>query len=973
MPKLTNSAIEHAFVWPDQDRNTNFERKINNRAPILTFSPCVKGIWSIAMMMFLLHSGVGNALGQVPEQDCMNAITLCAPSYTQSTAFNGIGDVADVPPGSSCLSGGEVNSVWYTFSVAQDGLLTFQLNPVNAADDHDFALYPLTGEGCADIAAGTIAPVRCNYSSTPGATGLSTGATGTSVSSGGVNQCAPLAVVAGESYALLVTNFTASQGVYQLNFAGSAIIGDQVAASIDSVDMRLVCNPIRLDLWLTDPILCNSIASNGSDIQISGPAGATVASAASISCTQGVTSRVRVMLSQKIMALGTYTITINAGTDGNTFTDACGNQTPVGTSATFTVSALGPDVVVNNITSSYCGQANAGADAVVSGGTAPYTYYWNSVPPQTTPSVSGLPPGNFYVRVIDANGCREVISFTVPNNTPITPNQSLASAVSCNGLSDGSAQVAPTGGQAPYTVSWNSAPPQTGLVATGLPAGNVIATITDATGCVRSVTVNVTQPPIINTTITRVRPDCGVNNGELTAAATGGAAGFTYSWGTQPVQTTATITGLYAGVYPLTITDQNGCTVTSQVNLTNNFAPDAGIQSTTPDCGQNSGAATVQVTSGQPPFTYNWNTQPAQTTAAATGLAEGDYYCIVTDQTGCIQIINVKIDSVAPPQLAVAVTDSDCGMDNGQAQASVVNGVAPYAYTWTGFPQNTAPLLESLAPGTYQVSVTDSIGCEDQTQFTVVQLAPVSSFTANAVCLGEAVQFSFTTTSGATNWVWDFGDGLQSDEAAPAHTYTTAGTQPVTLVLTGGCADDTVTATATVHPLPEAAFTYSPEVPTTRRDITFTYTGTPVSTYLWNLGDGVTSTAGEPTTRYELEGEQTVYLTVTDANGCTDVTQQTFEVLINPSLFFPNSFAPEGVNQTWRGDGIGIESVEVVIYSRNGNLIWECTSLEQCLATGWDGTYSGQPVPQGVFAYRAKAKFYNNMEWDYVGTLTLIR
>jgi gliding motility-associated-like protein len=104
-----------------------------------------------------------------------------------------------------------------------------------------------------------------------------------------------------------------------------------------------------------------------------------------------------------------------------------------------------------------------------------------------------------------------------------------------------------------------------------------------------------------------------------------------------------------------------------------------------------------------------------------------------------------------------------------------------------------------------------------------------------------------------------------------------------------------------------------------------------------------------------------------------DVTQQTFEVLINPILFFPNSFVPEGVNQTWRGDGIGIQEVEVVIYTRTGILIWECNSLEQCLATGWDGTYEGQPVLQGAFAYRAKAKFYNNMEWDYVGTLTLIR
>jgi PKD repeat protein len=235
------------------------------------------------------------------------------------------------------------------------------------------------------------------------------------------------------------------------------------------------------------------------------------------------------------------------------------------------------------------------------------------------------------------------------------------------------------------------------------------------------------------------------------------------------------------------------------------------------------------------------------------------------------------------------------------------------------------------------------------------------------------MQFAFTTTSGATSWVWDFGDGTQSSEATPTHTYTTAGTQAVTLTLLGGCADDMVNATTTVNPLPQAEFTYSPEIPTTRRDIIFTYTGTPVSTYVWNLGGGATSTAAQPSTQYTLEGEQTVFLAVTDANGCTDVTQQTFDVLINPSLFFPNSFAPQGVNQAWHGDGIGIDAVEVVIYTRNGNLIWECSTLEQCLATGWDGTYEGLAVPQGVFAFRATATFYNNTAWDYVGTVTLMR
>ena len=82
-----------------------------------------------------------------------------------------------------------MNSVWYIFSVTQDGELLFQLNPLNPNDDYDFAVFDMNSAGCSEIADGTNLPVRCNYSAQTGSTGLSSGATNTSASTGGPNQC----------------------------------------------------------------------------------------------------------------------------------------------------------------------------------------------------------------------------------------------------------------------------------------------------------------------------------------------------------------------------------------------------------------------------------------------------------------------------------------------------------------------------------------------------------------------------------------------------------------------------------------------------------------------------------------------------------------------------------------------------------------------------------------------------------------
>lgn len=100
---------------------------------------------------------------------------------------------------------------------------------------------------------------------------------------------------------------------------------------------RIGCAPDKLQLVFKKPLLCSSIAANGSDFVVTGPQGVTV-SAANVTCAAGLTSAISVQLSAPLVVGGTYTIRLQNGSDGNTVLDECSQQTPLGSTITFTVS-----------------------------------------------------------------------------------------------------------------------------------------------------------------------------------------------------------------------------------------------------------------------------------------------------------------------------------------------------------------------------------------------------------------------------------------------------------------------------------------------------------------------------------------------------------------------------------------------------------------------------------------------------------
>ena len=180
------------------------------------------------------------------------------------------------------------------------------------------------------------------------------------------------------------------------------------------------------------------------------------------------------------LAGGTYTVTVNA-------INSC--------TSTATVVITEPAALSHtvNIVQPGCGSATGTATITESGGTAPYTYSWFPSG-GNGPTASGLAPGNYTVTVTDSKGCTENISVSIVPATPPGITITNKKDASCFGLSDGSATALATGGNAPYTYSWNTVPTQNNATATNLAAGTYTVIATDNNGCTATTSVQILEP-----------------------------------------------------------------------------------------------------------------------------------------------------------------------------------------------------------------------------------------------------------------------------------------------------------------------------------------------------------------------------------------------------------------------------------------------------------------------------------------------
>lgn len=405
------------------------------------------------------------------------------------------------------------------------------------------------------------------------------------------------------------------------------------------------------------------------------------------------------------LAAGTYSVTVSDGENCTTTTS---------------VSVTQPAVLLANATAtgeSALGANDGTASAAPNGGTPVYTYLWSNN--ATTPTITGLAPGNYTVTVTDANACTAVQTVTVNSfNCALTATISSTN-ITCNGANNGTASVSLTGQVNPVNYIWSNNATTPSI--SGLEPGTYTVSLTDANNCPASLSVNISQPAVLAANATATPENStGGNDGTATAQPTGGTPAYSYLWSTNA--TTPTITGLAPGSYSVTVTDINGCT-SSQTVFVNAFncALISNINAVNVVClSDTTGQATVTIEGGELPFQYLWSN--GGTTATVTNIGVGDYSVIVTDANGCITTDSVKIianDNI-PPSILCPGNISFCGADVvTYSQPSVsdncnLNGAK--AILINGLPSG-APFDDGVTTQVFQV--TDALGNTAQCSFTV--------------------------------------------------------------------------------------------------------------------------------------------------------------------------------------------------------------------------------------------------------------
>jgi len=396
------------------------------------------------------------------------------------------------------------------------------------------------------------------------------------------------------------------------------------------------------------------------------------------------------------------------------------------------------------ITNTCFGLTTGAISIGVTGGTAPYTYAWSGPGGFTaaTEDINNLAAGAYTVTVTDSKSCTFVSS---PAYTVQAPAAALAVTVlttqnvTCFG-GNGQITINVTGGTAPFGYRWEEGDD---LVSTAknpmLPVGTYNVTVTDAGNCTATlaVPVTITGPTSgLSVSHTQTNVTCpGGNNGSISLTISGGSGTNTVTW-TPVIPGGANPTGLVAGTYTATITDQGGCSVTSQpITITSPAPITIGTPSVTnvTCAGSGNGGIVIQPTGANGgPYDVIWNGSTLSG-SAISALAGGMYAPVVTEQvTGCsATFAAITVTEPTPITLDTNITAQN-GAQLGAIDLIVAGGTPNYSFNWAPGGAVTED-ISGLNAGTYNVTVTDANACSIIGVYTVPQTNVVAGSIVTSV------------------------------------------------------------------------------------------------------------------------------------------------------------------------------------------------------------------------------------------------
>lgn len=308
------------------------------------------------------------------------------------------------------------------------------------------------------------------------------------------------------------------------------------------------------------------------------------------------------------------------------------------------------------------------------------------------------------------------------------------------------------------------------------------------------------------------------------------------------------------------------------------------------------------------------------------------------------------------------------------------------------------PVYTYSDTGAYNVKlhILTEHGCTDVDSVNAyVSFAPTFTFNVENACVNSPAVFIpdyDSTKLKIISWEWNFGDHLDtlntSTEQMPTHIYNQVDNYHVTMNMSALGCDGKSERSILVRPIPYSNFSIMPDYGGVQGRTQFTNQSIYAHTYLWDFGNGNTSTVNNPIEVYEQDSTYNVTLISYNEYGCSDTSNYQLNIFFK-GLYFPTAFSPNIPNDAisrFEPKGVNLKEYLVQVFDLRGNLLWESDLLDEygTPVESWDGYYDGRLMPNGMYIWKASGVFRDGTTWkgqafeedvfpQTKGTLTLIR
>jgi len=376
-----------------------------------------------------------------------------------------------------------------------------------------------------------------------------------------------------------------------------------------------------------------------------------------VACSGGNTGAINITVSG---GTGTYTYRWSnnrttqdlVNVSGNTYSVTVTDANACTASASATVNPrLALTLTKTNVICN--GGSDGTATATASGGTPDYSYEWSNG--ETTETITGLSAGTYTCTIMDALGCTRSKSIHVGQPSAIGIS-GIVTKVACHGAATGSIAITINNGVAPFTYNWSDGASTEDR--SGLEAGSYTLLVTDVNGCTREKTFNVTQPAALTLNLSVDNVSChGAADGAILASVTGGVKfpnsnlckGERYCFEWSHGDTARITSGLETGIYTVSVTDANGCSIVGSATVT-----EPGLLEITEVLVESlpNGKYKLTVTAEGGTPTYKYRRIPGgsyQNSNVFNNVPSGTYEIVVRDLNLCTDTTTVDVGNAGRP------------------------------------------------------------------------------------------------------------------------------------------------------------------------------------------------------------------------------------------------------------------------------------------------------------------------------------